>query len=76
MGYQILSLPPRNLPNPIPVLQAPKDVTFVFGANPKQDQVGVDATIDPDATKDLIAWALKGIFFTHEKAAGWVVGKL
>ena len=74
--YQIMGLPPRNVSNPLPVLQSPKDVSFIFAANPNDNQVGVNASIDPDAIKDMIGYALKGIFFAHEKAAGWVIGKV
>ena len=74
--YQVMDLPPHNLGNPIPVLQSPKDVSFVLGANAKDHQVGINASVDPDTIKDLIGYALEGIFTAHEKAAGWVIGKL
>lgn len=74
--YQVMDLSPRNLGNSVPTLQSPKDVSFVLGASAKDSQVGINASVDPDAIKDLIGYALKGIFTAHEKAAGWVIGKL
>ena len=76
ISYQVMELPPHKLANPLPALQAPKDVSFIFAANPNDHQVGVNASVDPDAIKDLIEHALKGIFFAHDKAAGWVIGKV
>ena len=67
---------PRNLTNPLPALQSPKEVSLVMCASPKEDKVGINGTIDPNVTKDLIGYALKGIFYAHEKAAGWVIGKI
>ena len=74
--YQVMDQPPRNLANMLPALQSPKDVSFVVGADPKEDKIGVNATIDSNVTKELIEYALKGIFYAHEKAAGWVIGKV
>lgn len=74
--YQLMDLSPRNLGNSTPLLQSPKDVSFVLGANAKDRQVGINASVDSNVVKDLIGYALKGIFTAHEKAAGWVVGKI
>lgn len=74
--YQLMDLAPRNLANQTPLMQSPKDVSFVLGANARDRQVGINASVDPDVTKDLIGYALQGIFTAHEKAAGWVVGKI
>jgi hypothetical protein len=74
--YQVMDLPPCNLANSIPTLQSPKDVSFVLGANAKDHQVAINASVDPDNIKDLIDYALKGIFSAHENAAGWVIGNL
>jgi len=74
--YQIQNQQVRNLSNEVPTGQSPKDVNFVFGANAQENQVGVNVTVDENVTKDLIDYALKGIFKAHEKAIGWVIGAI
>ncbi|KAF5334131.1 hypothetical protein D9758_018619 [Tetrapyrgos nigripes] len=75
-SYYLQNLPPRNLSNEVPALQSPKDVSFVIGVDPKAKQVGINASVDENVVKDLIGYALKGIFMAHEKAAGWVIGAI
>ena len=67
---------PRNLGISTPLLQSPKDVSFVLGANAKDRQVGINARVGSNVVEDLIGYALKGIFTAHEKAADWIVGKI
>ncbi|MCJ1401217.1 hypothetical protein MMC11_004429 [Xylographa trunciseda] len=74
--YQIQQQSPRNLSNSVPVGQSPRDVAFVFGANADESKVGVNVAVDDDVTKTLIEYALKGIFWGHEKAVGWVIGAI
>ncbi|KAF2130137.1 hypothetical protein P153DRAFT_431179 [Dothidotthia symphoricarpi CBS 119687] len=74
--YQVQNQQVHNLSNAVQAGQSPKDVSFVFGVNPLEKQVGVNVAVDEDVTKDLIDYALKGIFKAHEKAVGWVVGAI
>jgi hypothetical protein len=74
--YQVQDAQPRNQPVEVPVGQSPKDVSLVMAASPSEGKVGINASVDPDAVKDMIGYALQGIFKAHEKAAGWVIGAL
>ena len=74
--YQIQQQSPRNLANSVPNGQSPPDVAFVFAANADESKVGANAAVDKDVTKTLIEYALKGIFWGHEKAVGWVIGAI
>ena len=75
MSYYLPGVPAKTLLNKVPALQSPKDVSFVVGVDPKRKVVGINAGVEANVVKDLVGWALKGIFFVHEKAVGWVVGK-
>lgn len=74
--YQLADQSPRNLGVEVLSMQSPKDASLIVGVNAKEKKVGVNASVDEDVVKDLIGWALKGIFKAHEKAAGWVIGAI
>lgn len=74
--YQVQRQSPRNLSNAVPAGQSPRDAAFVFAANADEGKVGVNVAVDDDVTKTLIEYALKGVFWGHEKAVGWVIGAL
>lgn len=75
VSYYLPGVPAKTLLNKVPAWQTPKDVSFVVAVNPKKRVVGMNASVEPNVVKDLVGWALKGVFFAHEKAVGWVVGK-
>lgn len=74
VSYYLPGVPAKSLLNSLPVLQSPKDVSFVVAASPQEKKVGINASVDSNAIKDLIGYALQGIFAAHEKAVGWVIG--
>ena len=75
VSYYLPGVPAKTLLNKVPAWQSPKDVSFVVAVSPKKRVVGMNASVEPNVVKDLVGWALKGVFFVHEKAVGWVVGK-
>ncbi|KAG8858560.1 hypothetical protein FRB96_005232 [Tulasnella sp. 330] len=74
--YQLVDTAPLNLPNQIPTLVTPDGAILVFGIDPSVGKLGMNASVDSDAIKSIIELALKGIFLVHEKAIGWVFGKV
>ena len=76
VSYSVQGGQPRNVPSKLAMKVEPKYIGFVVAANPGEETVGMNASQEEDVVKDMAVLALQGIMMAHEKAIGWVVGKL
>ncbi|KAI0689916.1 hypothetical protein BC835DRAFT_1281959 [Cytidiella melzeri] len=54
----------------------PDDLHFVLAVNPQEKLVGVATETHKDLVLTLVDYALRGIFWGHEKAISWASGKI
>lgn len=70
--YQLSDSSPQTRANEVLQLQSPNNVNLVFATD--GEKLGMNATVNNDVVKQIAGYALKGIFFAHEQAVGWVFG--
>lgn len=75
--YQVGDATPLRVSSTVAatIISMPKDALFVIGINAATQQVGINGVQQVDVANTLASYLIKGIFFVHEKAFGWVFGK-
>ncbi|RXW24251.1 hypothetical protein EST38_g1613 [Candolleomyces aberdarensis] len=75
--YQVNNETPLRVVSSISatIIGMPKDALFVIGANPSTQRVGINGMQDKAVASTLVEYLMQGIFYAHEKAFGWVIGK-
>ncbi|KAG9119911.1 hypothetical protein FRC07_004837 [Ceratobasidium sp. 392] len=58
------------------ILDMPPPALIVIAANERENKLGISGTYASDVANQLASYAVKGIFWAHEKAFNWVFGKL
>ncbi|KAG6844872.1 hypothetical protein H0H87_002817 [Tephrocybe sp. NHM501043] len=75
--YQVGAETPLRIESKVAatIISQPKDALFIVGVNKEDEKIAINATQDTDVSNTIASAALKGIFYIHEKAFGWVFGK-
>jgi len=76
--YQIGAETPLRVVSNVPatIIGMPKDALFVIGiVDVATGKVGINGVQERAISDSLVSYLMQGIFFAHEKAFGWILGK-
>ncbi len=75
--YQVGSATPLRVVSKVAatIIDQPDDALFVIGVNSNTQEIGINGVQDKAVSDTLVSYLIKGIFYVHEKAFGWVFGK-
>ncbi|KAF3182047.1 hypothetical protein TWF225_006542 [Orbilia oligospora] len=75
--YQVGSATPLRVVSGVAatIIDMPDDALFVIGVNTKTQEIGINGVQRKDVANTLASYLIQGIFYVHEKAFGWVMGK-
>jgi hypothetical protein len=75
--YQVGDATPLRVTSAVAatIISMPKDALFLLGINAETQKIGINGVQEVNVANTLASYLMKGIFYIHEKAFGWVFGK-